>query len=512
MSDITAKQLAVIDIGAHSIRMEIFQVDEHDKRQTLESLSQPINIGRDVFSKGSVSPRNIKLAAGIISDYARVMDEYSVSHCRAVATSAVREAFNREIFVDQVELASGIRVKVLEVGEEMKLTHLALRRALKGALSLTKNDAIVCNIGTGSMQVSTVRGALLAAASSLAVGTIRLLEEFGQGRLDRARISEITDSFTASALASVTSPDYQAPEDSGNLLIFAGAGVRTVAQIAGRKPKNGAIRLPRSKFNEVAAVVAKSNPTELAAKYSITDLAARALEPCCQIIEHFRAVAGADEIIIPEINTRDAIADELIRRLAGGDDPFEPDLLNVARNIGAKYNYDARHAEIIENLSVRIFDKLAAGNGLTPRHRSLLRVAAILHDIGRFINNRRHHKHSHYIITNTQLPGVSSQEQAIIAATARYHRKAKPKASHIEYTSLTPETRVLTNKLAAILRVADALDSCQQHKFHRIQFQVKDGWLRVKAGATVDVTVESLALERKSDLFNEVFGLKVSID
>ena len=139
-------------------------------------------------------------------------------------------------------------------------------------------------------------------------------------------------------------------------------------------------------------------------------------------------------------------------------------------------------------------------------------MAAFLHDIGRFVDTRQHHKHSCYLIGNLQLPGVSDAELHVVAAVARYHRKSAPKESHPEYMLLSAEDKVTVLKLAAILRVADALDCTRQGRFGRMKLVLRGHTLVIQVPASGDFRQERLYLELKGGMFNEVFGLELKIE
>jgi len=142
----------------------------------------------------------------------------------------------------------------------------------------------------------------------------------------------------------------------------------------------------------------------------------------------------------------------------------------------------------------------------------MLEVEALLHDIGQYVNNRQHHKHSYYVISNSQMPGISPAELHEIAVVTRYHRRGLPKESHIEYMTLPPEKRVEVNKLAGILRIADALDRSNSHKIRNIKVSYDDEKLTIMTNASFDLTLERMEVRNKGDLFTDMFGLRVVIE
>jgi exopolyphosphatase/guanosine-5'-triphosphate,3'-diphosphate pyrophosphatase len=181
-------------------------------------------------------------------------------------------------------------------------------------------------------------------------------------------------------------------------------------------------------------------------------------------------------------------------------------IMRIARETGEKYLYDARHAAQVTDVALSLFDLLRAEHDCTERHRLLLEVAARLHDIGAFVNVRGHHKHSLYLIRNTEFMGLSLEETNLIAVIARYHRKMMPQLSHPEYAGLTPESRLVVSKLAAILRVADALDRVHDQSLGRLRFEIESDALVCIPDRQVGTSAEQVALGEKGDLFERIYG------
>ncbi len=170
---------------------------------------------------------------------------------------------------------------------------------------------------------------------------------------------------------------------------------------------------------------------------------------------------------------------------------------------------DAAHGGVVAKLAGRLFDELRPEHGLTDRDRLLLEVAALLHDAGIHINRRSHHKHTHYILSSADIFGLSREDMAVVANVARYHRRGLPQKSHVAYMALDREDRVRVSKLAAILRVANALDADHVQRVRNLRIvREEDEWiLEVEGGG--DLTMERLALQARSDLFTEVFGQRL---
>jgi exopolyphosphatase/guanosine-5'-triphosphate,3'-diphosphate pyrophosphatase len=164
----------------------------------------------------------------------------------------------------------------------------------------------------------------------------------------------------------------------------------------------------------------------------------------------------------------------------------------------------------VAQLALRLFDEMKSEHGLGSRDRLLLEVAALLHDVGNYVNLRGHHKHSQYILSVSEIFGLSRDDMEIVANVARYHRRATPQKSHLPYMALDSDTRVTVNKLAAILRLANALDADHLQKVKDVRVKAEEGTLVVEVEGAGDLTMERLTAQSRGDFLSDVFGRRLS--
>jgi exopolyphosphatase/guanosine-5'-triphosphate,3'-diphosphate pyrophosphatase len=139
----------------------------------------------------------------------------------------------------------------------------------------------------------------------------------------------------------------------------------------------------------------------------------------------------------------------------------------------------------------------------------ILHVAALLHEIGAYISNRAMHKHSMYLIRNSEIFGLGKRFLLLVALVSRYHRRASPQPGHEGYAILNREERVAVSKMAALLRVAVALDESRSQRLHDFSCSVEDSRLVISIPREEDLSLEQLALKQNGSLFEEIFGLRV---
>jgi exopolyphosphatase/guanosine-5'-triphosphate,3'-diphosphate pyrophosphatase len=194
-----------------------------------------------------------------------------------------------------------------------------------------------------------------------------------------------------------------------------------------------------------------------------------------------------------------------------GAEDFEPQVLASAETLGEKYRFDREHGRHVAALAVQLFDQLRGEHGLSARDRLLLQVAALVHDIGVYVNLRAHHKHSQYLLAASQIFGLTDEETAIVSNIARYHRRGLPQPSHLPYASLDRQARIIVNKLGSILRLANALDAEHLQKVHAVRLIRQDRAWIVEIEGPGDLTMEQMAGTARADMLSQTFGKPIAI-
>jgi exopolyphosphatase/guanosine-5'-triphosphate,3'-diphosphate pyrophosphatase len=505
-SDITL--MAAIDIGSSAIRMDIAEVRQGGKIHLLDSLKKGVQLGKDAFTGGSLSEETMRAACDTLRHFKKVMDDYGVARYRAVATSAVREAQNRDNFLDRVLMSTGLDVEVMDGSEENRLTYSAVVESMRGNPEFGTGKTLVVEIGGGHTDVTLLSGGEPVQSSTFPLGSIRLRASVIPGSGTHDQQTRLLKRQIVNILGNVKrSIDFKGIDS----FVALGGDVRIAVQILkGDVKELSAIALPRDAFIEFVDSIARSTVDGLVQKYSLSYLDAETLTPTLLSYVQLLKETQAPGILVSDANIRSGILQDLA--------PAEPgkrikkltlQTLSAARNLGKKYQYDETHAERVRQLCELFFDALKEEHHLTETHRLYLQVAALLHDIGLFVSPRGHHKHSHYLIGVSDLFGLRQRELEIIGNIARYHRRGLPQRAHTAYVSLERDERILVSKLAAVLRAANALDKEHLQKIADLKLTREGDHLVLLANTNADLTMERMALASRSDLFTEVFGKKL---
>lgn len=501
---------AVIDVGSTAIRMEIAELSPDGGIRTLESLQQPVQLGRDTFTSGRIRQSTIEECVKILKGFRRVMAEYGVTEpaqMRAVATSSVREAANRETFLDRVYMATRISVEAIDEAEETRLTYMAVQELLEQDPALKSGDALVVEVGGGDTELLLVQDGFVTYSNTFRLGTLRMRETLGtqQASPQRAAATLLKQIQLSVDQIKRSVPVARAPR----MVALSGDARFAASQLSSNWSEARLARIDPKAFAAFARKVAGMSTDDLVRQYRLNYPEAEALGPALLSFAQLARVFSVDELIVPKTSLRHGLLKEAISGSAWTPE-FMAQVEHSAIALGVKYAFDERHARQVTELSTRLYRALQADHMLPARYELILRVAALLHEIGLYVNNRSHHKHSMYLIMNSDLFGMSHEDMRVIAMIARYHRRATPQPYHEGFAGLSRDARLAVSKLAAILRVADALDRNHMQQVRDIRCTREEGRFVVWVRDVEDLTLERIALKEKGSLFEEVYGLSVS--
>ena len=509
--DAAPKIVAVIDIGSNSVRMAIAEVRPDAQFEIIERAVRPVRLGHSTFVTGRLSRQAMNAAIAILRDYRRILDGYHADQVLAVATSAVREAENRDAFVDRVATATGFAVQTIEPVEESRLLVSAVRQAYAGDTSMVEGNTVIVEIGGGSGLLTFLQNGEITASESYNLGSIRLQELLDTSHETPERAADLLRHQIDNVVGAIRRTQ---PLFGVRSFVAVGGDARFAARLVG-EPGPGAQShiVAKDKFDRLVAECEDRSAEDLARRYGLAFADAETLAPALIAYRALLHATRARRMIVSDVSMRDGLLLDLAREAAGRDDPeLAASILRAAEVLGEKYRYDASHARHVAELAVRLFDCLKPEHRLGPRHRLLLQVSCILHEVGGYIGSRAHHKHSYYVIMNSPLFGLRGNEPEIVAHVARYHRRSTPKTSHVDFMALRREDRLVVAKLAALLRVADALDRGHAQQAKDLAIEKTPEELTITVKGVADLALERRALEAKGDLFQDAYGMEIRLE
>lgn len=480
--------------------------------EILDKAGKSVALGRDVFMTGLVSRESTRECIAVLRGFRELLRAYGVEPeaARVVATSALREAENRDAFVDRVAMRTGFRVDVIEAIEESHYMYLAVQRALGGdARNFARTNSIIIEVGGGSTELMLLRRGRIVAAHSLRLGTIRVDEHSKAAMGSSGYLMRFLADNVRTACDGL---EDDLPLSSIRSYIVIGNDARFAARVAGQEARLDYAVVARNTFLALVDSIKGLSVDELVSSYRVPYSDAEALIPGLVITALFLERTGAEELIIPHVSIRDGM---LISMSGGSGDGIEAELhkqiISSVVGLGKRCHFDEDHAVHVCSHALFLFDRLGNYHGMGRHERQLLEVAAYLHDIGNFIRTSGHQRHSEYIVLNSEIFGLHRDDLTIVANLVRYHRKSGPSSSHVNYVSLSRADRAIVLKLSAILRVADALDRGHTQRFKLVNTEMKEDHLVLHTDCQGDLSLERLSLAEKGDMFEDVFGLKVVV-
>jgi exopolyphosphatase/guanosine-5'-triphosphate,3'-diphosphate pyrophosphatase len=497
-------------MGASAIRLVIAEIGPDGSIRTIEEASRGVLLGRDTFSGGSIRSKTIDATLAALENFRHVMDTYPVRHIRAVATSAVREASNVDVFLDRIKGRSGIAFEIINEAEECRLIFLAAKQALGKRAAFRGSWALLTEVGGGSTNVTLLRKGQPNRSAVYALGAVRLRQQ-----LDLRRWShDIQLSLLKRSIANLIEEiRLDIPLRRVTHMIAVGGDVRFAAsQLLEGQPQQSRGELARDAFLAFCDQIERLDEEQLIDRFRLPAVEAQTLVPSLLVYRALLSETAAKSVVVSDATLRTGVLLDFAApggRLSEKD--FDSQVLASAESLGHKHHFDRAHGHHVAMLAVRLFDESLEDHGLSSRERLLLQVAALLHDIGIYISLRAHHLHSQYVIAASQIFGLSNDETAIVSNIARYHRQGLPQQSHLPYVALDRNDRLIVNKLAAILRLANALDAEHLQKVRDVRILRRGTtWILELIGAG-DLTMEQLAATARSDMFVETFGREIVV-
>ncbi|MCB9720425.1 MAG: HD domain-containing protein [Candidatus Omnitrophica bacterium] len=502
---------AVIDIGSNSTKLVIGESDGQNLR-IIDSLKNVNQIGRSTFYKGRIAQDIFHEVISVLNKYKEVIAQYEVEKVKTIATTAVREAQNRDIFLDTVRRMTGFDVEILNVGDVVYYIDAFLSYKLKKTYPINEKNLLIVELGAGSLDISVMEKGFAVASFGMPLGTLRL-KQFKSGIVgSKKEIYQALEEYVENEIINTkrSFPDIKIDDI---ILIDESYSTELHKVIPN---KNRAASFFTFQFRESNLLISRikgKKLDDLSEFYDIPFEHTEAIDGYAIVLNKLFKLLKKRSIYILETSLAEALLANVIygTELAAKYSK-ENQLISVAKFLCYKFDLDIKHAKQVAFLSEELFKRLQSAMGLKDKDLLYLLLASYLHNIGLFINNRAHHKHTEYIINSLSLFRLKPVEIRCIACIARYHRKAIPQKSHFYYQSLAVSERILVQKLSSILRIANSLDASHKQKVKALDVEfVRPGEIDLVVTAQ-----ESLALERstfadRKKFYEEISGSVVNL-
>lgn len=498
--------IGIIDLGSNSIRLQIASVLEKSYR-IVHEYKEIVRIGDDFFRYGELSEKSITKIYDCISDIKKVLDSYETDIVKGVATATLREANNGDIIIDNIRKNYDLDLKIISGQEEAKLSYLAI----SGSFQIDKYNAIITDIGGGSAEYTLALKGKIANITSKKLGCSRLKNMFLQH--DPPEIVEV---YKMKQHIQENIENYE--DYNIDLVVSTGGTINNIANIyylsSGKDEKTKIKYVPRKFLKDFINKIKYMNIENIKKIKGVEPKRADILLPAAINIEALLSKSSSNGFYTFSGGLRTGLIIDTLNSMNItmpfqdlGEDIFYSQLIEI----GNKFQFEEEHAKHVAFLSTKIFDELNKEWRLDNKNKDMLTAAAILHDIGNYISFSKHHKHSYYLIKNSDIAGFNYNQKLMTAHIARYHRKSLPKKNHPVYEELDSNDINIVKKLAAILRIADGLDRGHKKFITDINVNVTENKIIIHPLSDEDITLEKKAFESKKDLLENITGKSVEI-
>lgn len=498
---------AVIFLGADAVSM---MVAEHcgTEVRVLDVLSQPVELAHDVFNSSCISRETMDRCVQIAQDYNSLLAEYRLAgpvELRLLATNILMDVRNLDTLVNRLQISCHLQLEVMDDGEMTRLLYLNTRALLDENEALAGKRVLVLHVGPGNTRLLLFDKGRISYYASYRMGAHRTGIAIGDA-------TELAGTESESALIrehirgimEQVSYDIEddLPEPPEAMVIF-GPDFHVISS-----PLAQGNNVSEESLSRLAHEIAATPPAQRQARYKEDYASVCALLPTVLIYLAVTRDLEPRSIMCPA----EEFSHAFLRNLMPGrrdDLALEDEVVHFSVLLANHYRVDKAHGQQIRRLTMMLFDQLKDLHGLTRHDRLLLKVAAILHEVGSYINPKKHHHHSQYIILNSEIFGLSRADVEVVGLLARYHRHGAPTPAEPTYALLNQADRLRVQKLAALLRVAEAMERAHSRRIRSFTVRQNARRLELLVPDVADLTIENLALRTKGALFSDIFGCDI---
>jgi exopolyphosphatase/guanosine-5'-triphosphate,3'-diphosphate pyrophosphatase len=508
------QRIAAIDVGSNSIRLVVAEVLTSGGYRVLDEERENTRMAAALVSTERLDPKAADMTVTVLRNFLSIAAGYGVSQVRAIGTSALRDAEDGREFCDRVRKELKLSIDVISANEEARLAFLSVARAF----DISGRKVSVADIGGGSTEIVLASSGLVDQVYETKLGAVRVAEECGvTGRSNEARVEKLREFIDRALKKQVGKPPFVPDMLFGTGGTFTAlASIIMAAQGMTGQPMWG-YRVTRAQIRHLVSDLAVMSLERRCKVNGLSpqraDIIVAGLAIIERIMRHLRVnvvqvhTRGVrDGLMLTMVNSSQALSAAAAQGVpAKSAEDRRAAVEEFAKNCGV----DLPHARQVARIAGSLWQQLATPLGLKPDDRELIESAALIANVGYLINFEGHHKHSYHLILNSELSGFERRQLQILANVARYHRGSRPKKKHDHYRELSLEDQQRVCKLAAILRLALALDRTHQQNVGDVKARVRDDVVRIVVQAQGGAEVDLWAAERKVDMFENVFRRKV---
>ncbi|MGC2478100.1 MAG: Ppx/GppA phosphatase family protein [Candidatus Sulfotelmatobacter sp.] len=501
---------AAVDIGSNSVRLKIARL-QAGRLRALHEDREVTRLGEGVFSTGFLTPESMADTVRVLRRFHRTTQQIVADSVRVLATSALRDARNSQAFVEWVRSATGWRVEIVSGVEEARLIHLGLVSDPR----IDRSPTLMIDLGGGSCELTVSRGGHIRDTVSLPLGAVRLSNEFL--RHDPPRKGELKRlcSFVTREVNRVVNRIGVAKVRNVIATSGTAAALAAVAAHLHRGRNRQRSLVSRAEMSRIAKRLARLPIAERRKIEGIGPRRAEIIVAGATVYRELLEKLRLKGFRYSPLGLRDGILSQMAAdydRTTRSGRQLESERWESILKAVEHYHIDRKHALDVRESAMQLFTALRSLHRLPPEYREWLSAAAMLYEVGDYVNRTGHHRHTHYIISNSEILGYTPQQRRIIAAIARYLGKSRPTIEDSPMKAVENSDRAEVQKAIVLLRLARALNLGRSRAVEKVRIQVRSAEVKLTLvpRRRMGVDLESWAIEKDSAYFREVFGRELS--
>lgn len=502
------RTFAAIYIGSYEVSMKVFELSGRRQLRKVDHIRSRIELGRDIFAKGSVGYEQAEELCLILKEFRQIMDGYRVDDYRAYASSVLQDASNELFILDQILLRTQLRVRTLSNSEHRFIGYEALtfQPEFEGII---REGAAVVDVGGASIQITLFWKGKAVTTQKIVLGAMRIQESLSaiQDRLAHydLQIQEMIDKEL-----NVFRKMYLKDKNVQlKYVVMNGDYIWDIMRQSQGQSQSAVME--EGRFLKIMKKLQKKRTEEIARELHFSNEQDPLLIPYIVLYRRLAEAIGAEQVWIPGLTISEGIAYSYARenKILKDSHDFDADVISAAMSLAQRYESYTGHTEAVRELGTVIFDAMKKVHGMGRRERLLMETAAILHDCGRYISLTDQADYSSQIVVATEIIGLSHMERMIVACVVKY--VSYPMVSYEEVQDLVDqESYIAVAKLSAILRIANALDRSHRQKLKQASasLKVKEKQLLLTLLTKEPIILEKRQMEEYTATFARVFSIQ----
>lgn len=494
---------ASIYIGSYEVSLKIFEMTARKPIREIDHVRARIEIGKDSYQKGYIGYELLEELSGILSGYKKIMDGYRTDDYTAYAGGMFRGIKNEQFALDQIYIRAGVRIQVPSNSEQRFIGYksVAFREEFH---EMTKQGAAVVDVGGGNLQVTLFSDGKVVSTQHMALGSMRLNEQMSSIKNAITHYEHQVEELVNKELEvykALYLKDYKM-----KYIIFTG---EYITDLMKKIEKKGNKTVSSEKFVKAMRKLYRKNARQIASELDLLNENDPLLVPYMVVYTRIAEELNAEEIWAPGVSVSDGMAYDYAERhgIIKPQHNFDEDVISAARQLSKRYDSFSPHIDALVGMSSLVFDAMKKAHGLKKRERLLLQTAAILHDCGKYVSLARGPECAYNIIMESEIIGLTHLEREIVACAVLY--SAYPLEEYEELKDrLDSESYMTVAKLAAILKVSNAMDQSHRQKFKNVKAALRNRQLVITIETADDILLEKGLFNAKADFFERVFGIR----